>query len=58
LISSKDGGNYTLSTCTGKWTLLYTDASDITSLARTPTALLGRVGQEIVKVEGEEYEVR
>eukprot|EP00548_Thalassiothrix_antarctica_P001255 CAMPEP_0194143040 /NCGR_PEP_ID=MMETSP0152-20130528/12251_1 /TAXON_ID=1049557 /ORGANISM="Thalassiothrix antarctica, Strain L6-D1" /LENGTH=281 /DNA_ID=CAMNT_0038842269 /DNA_START=32 /DNA_END=877 /DNA_ORIENTATION=+ len=31
----------------GKWTLVYTDAPDITSLDRTtPTATLGRIGQE------------
>jgi len=31
----------------GKWTLIYTDAPDITSLGRTsPTAQLGRIGQE------------
>lgn len=30
----------------GKWTLVYTDAPDITGLASTPTAKLGRIGQE------------
>lgn len=30
----------------GKWTLVYTDAPDITSLASTPTAKLGRIGQD------------
>lgn len=31
----------------GKWTLIYTDAPDITSLDKTtPTAQLGRIGQE------------
>ncbi len=30
----------------GKWTLVYTDAPDITSLAATPTAKLGRIGQD------------
>jgi hypothetical protein len=33
-------------TIAGKWTLLYTDAPDITSLASTPTAKLGRIGQD------------
>lgn len=34
-------------TLRGKWTLVYTDAPDITSLAATtPTARLGRIGQE------------
>ena len=34
-------------TLSGKWTLIYTDAPDITSLDRTtPTAKLGRIGQE------------
>ncbi|KAI2489277.1 PAP fibrillin [Fragilaria crotonensis] len=30
----------------GKWTLVYTDAPDITSLASIPTAKLGRIGQD------------
>lgn len=30
----------------GKWTLIYTDAPDITTLDNTPTAKLGRIGQE------------
>lgn len=34
-------------TLSGKWTLIYTDAPDITSLSSTtPTAQLGKVGQE------------
>jgi PAP_fibrillin len=33
-------------TLAGKWTLVYTDAPDITSLASTPTAKLGRIGQD------------
>lgn len=33
-------------TLSGKWTLIYTDAPDITSLSSTPTAQLGNVGQE------------
>ena len=32
----------------GKWTLVYTDAPDITSLDSTPTAKLGRIGQECI----------
>ena len=31
----------------GKWTLVYTDAPDITGLAQQPAGRLGRVGQEI-----------
>lgn len=30
----------------GKWTLVYTDAPDITSLQQNPLAQLGRIGQE------------
>lgn len=43
-----DGSSSARSTLTGKWTLIYTDAPDITSLDGGPfsTAKLGRIGQE------------
>lgn len=34
------------SSITGKWTLVFTDAPDITSLQQNPLAELGRIGQE------------
>jgi hypothetical protein len=44
-MSSSSSNN--LPTLSGKWTLIYTDAPDITSLDRTTlTATLGRIGQE------------
>mmetsp|Transcript_11900 Transcript_11900/g.24342 ORF Transcript_11900/g.24342 Transcript_11900/m.24342 type:complete len:284 (+) Transcript_11900:231-1082(+) len=59
LVASRPKEDYSLSGCEGKWTLIYTDAPDITSLARTPTSKLGRVGQEVVKSgEDGEFEVR
>ena len=39
----------------GKWTLVYTDAPDITGLSQQPAARLGRVGQEIARGEGDSY---
>ncbi|GMH98218.1 hypothetical protein TrVE_jg14259 [Triparma verrucosa] len=39
--------NITSSPLFGKWTLIYTDAPDITSLDSSPAARLGRIGQEI-----------
>ena len=40
----------------GKWTLVYTDAPDITGLDRQPAGRLGRVGQEIARDgDGESY---
>lgn len=42
-----EGGDTTVGpSLAGKWTLVYTDAPDITSLDSTPTAKLGRIGQE------------
>ena len=41
-----DNDNPVKGTLAGKWTLIYTDAPDITSLSSTPTAKLGRIGQE------------
>ncbi|GMH61362.1 hypothetical protein TrRE_jg6868, partial [Triparma retinervis] len=59
LVNSKER-DYSLTSCVGKWTLIYTDAPDITSLDRLPTSQLGRVGQEVLSISGPsgDYEVR
>lgn len=43
--SGHNGNNQTISV-EGKWTLIYTDAPDITSLEQNVLATLGRIGQE------------
>ena len=40
---------YNLDQQVGKWTLVYTDAPDITSLDKTPGGQLGRIGNEITE---------
>jgi len=45
----------------GDWTLIYTDAPDITSLANNPVASLGRIGQNIERTDGTDdnfYEIK
>jgi hypothetical protein len=45
--TTKSNTSNTANTVVGKWTLVYTDAPDITSLANaSPTAQLGRIGQD------------
>ncbi|GMH65946.1 hypothetical protein TrLO_g8824 [Triparma laevis f. longispina] len=45
--STPNSNNVTATDLIGKWTLIYTDAPDITSLDSSPATRLGRIGQEI-----------